>query len=226
MVSPIWNRHVGSVWLENFMQLQLDMEKPVIEVAPGSVNKVGLGMAFYGFRGDVYLVEPCPPALDEIAEKYRQCCWNVFPVNRTLESGLKFLPTNPEAILSNHPLDDMIISKALSDEEIRNLFTDHYEAPVEKTRIVWDGLMSKPAELEKAKEAVVGEWVNAIDTLNPRLVVISQYHSCFFKRNGLEAPDREAYDVLSRLKDRFADKHVPLKSEYIEDKSRWLALRF
>ncbi|MEI6731291.1 MAG: hypothetical protein WCK90_01280, partial [archaeon] len=165
---------------------------------------------------------------DEIAKAYREygCHWNIFPVNRTLESGLPFLPKNPEAILSNHPLDDMILSKSLSDDEIRTLFTDHYEAPVERTKIIWDALMNKPIELERAKTAVVDEWAKAIDTLNPRLVVISQYDSCFFRRNGMEAPDREAYDVLSRLKDRFADNHVPLKSKYIEDKSRWLAFKF
>ena len=221
-----WNSFIGNIWQDIFLQSGLKRQGTLIEIAPGSVNKIGSGLSNYGFNGVLYLVEPNLKSLNSIAEQYRQMLSaKIIPINATLKEAIPSLPKKVNSIISNHPLDDMIIGKYLDEPEFDDLFDDHYDnASAKKTRGLWQRLENS-GRIESIKKSVADEFSKLIAHTNPDQVVISQYESYFFKSNNLTAPDKHAFDVLQMIRSRYSRSSSNLCLErYVEDKDRWLIL--
>jgi len=199
-----WNAYIGSIWANILRQTEIPKKGTLIEVAPGEVNKIGRGLENYGFNGMVYLIEPNSQAIQRIKQSYSQSLnAKIIPIQATLEQSISELPAKVDAILSNHPLDDMIIGKALSQKEFQTFFAAHYTNPVEATIKAWQSLESSPNLLKRAKEKVLQEWENLFKKTSPNIVIISQYRSYFFKKHKILSPDTNAYEVLQELKSRY-----------------------
>ena len=226
MPNQNWNKYIGSIWARLLSNTSLPKQGNIVEIAPGDVNKLGYALSSCKFQGNLYVVEPNARALASIIRQYREALLKarVIPVHHTLREAVDYLPVKP-VIISNHPLDDMIIGKSLgrgSDD----FFSDHYDAPPEKTRVSWQELKAVPGELENAKLSVIGDWMNLFKKVKPRLVVISQYESYFFKNNNIREPDKHGFEVLQKIRKNCADKEIQITDSIneIKDLSRWLAL--
>lgn len=222
-----WNAFIGNIWNSIFEYYKLDKQGKLIEIAPGSVNKVGNGLTKYGFEGNLFVVEPNLKSLVEISDKYKEDLnAKVNPISLSLRDSIPILPIKTNAIVANHPLDDMIIGKFLSKEAFDDLFDDHYKDPLSNnTRGLWEQLEKYPNLLEKYKQEIVGEWVALINQTNPDLVVISQYDSYFFQSNGITSPDKHAFDILNKLKGIYKDSVREINfEENIQDSRKWLVL--
>ena len=108
-----WNAYIGSIWEDIFRKINLKKTGSIIEVAPGSINKIGLGLKNYGFNGKVYIIEPNKKSLDTITNNYKQLLSqsNIIPIRKPLSdiTNNDVPLTSCDALVSNHPLDDMII---------------------------------------------------------------------------------------------------------------------
>jgi len=112
-------KKIGDIWGDLLEHTKIPKDGVVVEIAPGDTPKIGLGLKSYGFYGILYLVEPEPDSMFKLIQKYNQLLPNVtiVPLVYKLEEALIQIPNNPDAVLSNHPLDDMIIGMFLEDEK-------------------------------------------------------------------------------------------------------------
>jgi len=228
-----WNRVIGSIWHNVLLSLEVPRDGVIVEIAPGNVNKIGHGLSDYHFQGTIYLVEPNANVLTSITKQYQRCMpsVNVFPLAMTLEQVISHLPQRADAVITNHPLDDMIIGKSLDDTSFKSYFDDHYDgADADRTKMYWETLVRDKRLLKEIEMEVVNEWDLLIKSLKPKNLVISQYESYFFKVNGITEPDQEAFKVLKEIKGRYernSNSLIPsMLSRMVFDIDRWMFLTF
>lgn len=231
---------VGVTWGRIIASLNLTDDSILMEIAPGHSPKVGFGLllAHPKFCGTIYLIEPDAQALDTITLKYQQMFPSAQIVGQvaTLAFASGLLPpgTCLDAVLANHPLDDMIIGRdfATGSAEYMEYFTGMYqEGATEEQKLLaeasaWHNLEHKrPHDCAHFKREVLADWIHFLNETRPRHIAISQYKSRTLLQYGLEAPDRLAFDVLKNVA-----RELPLMSRRREkilvkqgfDPKRWI----
>jgi len=126
--------------------------------------------------------------LDTIISQYKENLpqANIIPLQATIQDAIPHLPNQISAIVSNHPLDDMIIGKSMDKKHFDDFFDDHYEIPfVERTRDIREILDKKTEDMQKAKRETLEDILALLSHTNPEYVIISQYESHFFKENNI-----------------------------------------
>ena len=147
-----------------------------------------------------------------------------------LQAALKKLPKKPDALVSNHPLDDMVLNEFLTGPKRSEIFDDAESMEsAHAVKKAWDQLTRKDSSATDFHRIVVDQWKDAISTLQPRTLAISQYESGFFQRNGIFAPDRAAFEVLKELKQAFGQTDPFIKKRLSRQRlqaDRWLVVQF
>ena len=207
-----WNGYIGSVWQDVFTQCNMSRFASVVEVAPGGTDKIGLGLQGMGFRGTLFLVEPNAMALQQTVVAYRRLLpdASIVPILAKLDEATSRIGP-VDAIVANHPLDDMLIAESVD----MSFFDDHYAAPAEATDRAWHGAVG----LDRAKRKTVDAWSALVNRCHPSLLAISQYRSHFFRSHGLDAPDRNALEVLSAMSIQWHRRSLRLD---VDEPNRWL----
>jgi len=222
-----WNQFTGAIWEDVFSRYGMQKKSLIVEVAPGKINKIGWGLSRYRFNGKIYIVEPDIKSLKSITNQYKRILKaEIKGVELTLDKCTIALPKKVNAIIANHPLDDMISGKLFTKKGFDKFFGATYKNASFK-RETWKKLDKDKKRVEKAKQEVIDEWCKLIDSTNPDLVVIAQYESWFFKLNHIPQPDKHAFDVLQAIKKKYKKYSLNMKNKYyIEDSRRWLILKF
>jgi len=213
-----WNAYIGDIWARVLQSLDFKKDGVIVEVAPGGTDKIGRGLRQIGWAGTMYVVEPHKDSLEKTCAAYSVLLPDatIHPVMATLENAS--LPQRYDAIVANHPLDDMIIGTTLKGDDFAEFFTDHYASPPSKTTLFWN---KKRPFLSSALDRTVDAWSAVIP--RAKLTVIAQYKSEFFSANGITEPDYFAYKALRRLSARF-NGTTPSPTNGIQDKERWLVI--
>jgi hypothetical protein len=226
-----WNDYIGGIWAHVLSRAGLPRDGTVVEIAPGETDKIGRGLKTLGFRGTLFLVEPHREALGKAFHAYQQVLPDarIIPIARTLGQALPLLPRRPDAVVANHPLDDMVVGSWLSHAEFDRFFRDHYErADPPLTRRTWQALASRPSALERAKRSTLQEWEAMVRALSPQRLILSQYDSHFFRQHHIRFADAAGKSVLDRLRSKFADRDATSDLQLkglIEQPTRWLLVR-
>lgn len=184
-----------------------------------------------GFSGTLYIIEPEESALDAVTKAYQKILKNckIIPIQKTMEEAIAYLPKKVDAILANHPLDDMILGNSLNHESFSSYFGAKFGTDAERTKFLWGKLEENETLLEKLKSDLVSSWKKLIESTNPRFVAISQYISYYFRKNAILAPDDNALDVLTRIRRLYPkndDKKIINSIEaYNADMFHWIVLK-
>ncbi|NCN86793.1 hypothetical protein GW932_03090 [archaeon] len=228
-IERVWNNYIGNIWYNLFVFFNLSKEGILVEIAPGEVNKIGLGLSKYNFSGTIYLVDICKNSLKKVVRKYKYSMPHakIIPLCIPFGECFNYLPSKIDMLVSNHPLDDLIIGKSMSKKKINNFFSNHSNLLVSKTKKLWLDFESSKLNSLKIKRSVFDDWKNIIKKINPSFVIISQYESYFFKKNNLLSPDKHAFDILKKLRKFYYDKEVCMKGkiENLIEYKRWLVLK-
>jgi len=223
-----WNKFIGDIWFEVITNINLSKKSIIVELAPGKENKIGLGLSKYGFKGEIYLVEPNKRALTYIARQYRKelPSAKIFTLPLKLKDAIPLLPKKVDAIVSNHPLDDLLVGKFLGSN-FGEYFDKIYNTPDMKTRYFWKEILRRPKKIKSAKKQIINEFLKLIKRTSPSFVAISQYKSYLFQTNMMKEPDEQAFGILKKLRALFISKErkdIIYSIKDIKEKERWLIL--
>ncbi|MBP7848240.1 hypothetical protein KA013_03435 [Patescibacteria group bacterium] len=86
-------------------------------------------MANYGFEGTLYVIEPDATALEVLLAKYKKIlpAAHLIGIAKPLHEAKEILrDVHIDALLANHPLDDMVVANTLDSKEFVNLFEVEY----------------------------------------------------------------------------------------------------
>jgi hypothetical protein len=243
-----WDEFVGEKYAKNFRKLQISNQATIVEVGPGSVSKVGLGLKQFGlgidkdkgFEGTIIIIEPESKALEALAKQYQELMPNakIVKINLTLDKALE--PGGEiekydhiDLVVGNHPLDDFISGKSFkSQEELINFFTDHYEgAEAKKTAHHWEKIAKDVNGRMKVYRDTVDEWKKIIQKADN--VILSAYDSHFFSSHEQALPSIRHADVfaqraLKEIRESLVETHKInslKKDDVIQHPAMWISAK-
>jgi hypothetical protein len=207
----VWDSYVASIWHKLLSHLIPHQLSTVIEVAPGTSTKIGEALKSSDFTGTLYIIEPDKHALARITKRYSELLPNavLIPLNHSLTDSLGYLPINPDAILSSHPLDDMILACAPQLTEGKSLFSWTVNPTTQLSSEFldhWNALQITPGAIEVIKNKVAKQWVTMHHTIKPKSIIISQYSSATLAMHNLQNLNQHATQLLNHLKKQFGTK--------------------
>ncbi|MBY0405766.1 MAG: hypothetical protein K2X66_17820 [Cyanobacteria bacterium] len=203
----LWDDYMGNVWFQLFQRIQLSPQGTVMEVAPGATLKISKALSLLHFSGTFYVVEPHPEVSQVVFEKAKV----LLPQAKIILIQENFnqvsLNTPIDAIFANHPFDDFITAYGaillLGEDVLNRLFQDiSMESPstVELLQSTWQQLSESPLQLEEIKCTIQKEWHDFIYRHQPESVLVSQYLSSYFEKNGLDIINVHAQELFKRIK--------------------------
>jgi hypothetical protein len=205
-----WDEFMGHIWHGILSSLDFKKESCVIDIAPGSSIKLGAALAQSGYCGNLYVVDASAEALDALKKKYAvllphaQIHWLCGPLKEQVVN----LPQQPDYILANHIIDDMILAACGTPHEHQKNFSwaSAYEhAPVPAFEKSWRRILADPALLSSSQKIVEEELTGVIRSLNPRCVILNQYPSSTLYDHGLGAVNDHAFSVFMALQKAFGE---------------------
>lgn len=217
---PNWPQYLAKIWASALRNSHLQNGQTLIEIAPGGTDKIASALNLMSFTGKIILIEPEIKALHDSATAYRKLLpnCNIMELQATAGQAVRLGVTSTDFVVANHPLDDMILGNALSQQDAAILFNDHYNKSVEATKCQW--LSLTPQKLHLAQAAVVSEWQSLRSIA--KQVVMSQYESFFFSQNNFSLPNRFAFGLMKYMRNSFLRNEKPLQID-VENPAMWLA---
>ena len=229
--DPIdWIQFAGSIWVNVLKTIPISQNATIVEVAPGRASKIGTALRELNFRGTIYIVEPHLETMNEIVANYQKLLpqAKVVGIPRILKEAIPILPKRPDALISNHPLDDMIAAASLTKLEANEYAGEvnrYRNAEMSEIEAVWSRIASSRDLERRLVEEVASEWQNAIQILDPSYTIVSQYTSPRHTSGPLLAADRLGNYCLQELKRRFPSNQFARRNELLEvghDPDRWM----
>jgi hypothetical protein len=230
-LDDAWDRRIGTIWAQILHLHAVDPVGDIAEVGPGFALKIGLGLKEYGFRGSLYVVEPNDRVNEWIIPRYRELLpsAHVIPVPSRLRSAASGLPTQLDALLMNHLLDDLVLDAVTPEGQRGAIFGKmHRGSPCRAdVRRAWQRLAVDPVKLAAASQTVIDDICFLCLRTHPKLIGISQYPSWSQVQGGLEVVDEMAAPLLRQLKRHLPQAITgahPRLLRFGEKEPRWLVL--
>lgn len=187
--ADCWNEVVGCVWARMMRIHRVDPMGTVVEIGPGFADKIARGLAAIHFRGLLVLVEPNKMASAWALERYRKLLpkAHVMVVHRPMPDGKILRGRAVDALLSNHILDDFILNASIEPELGNQIFAQMRPgSPCSSAFVgIWRGLLANPEGLEEQMTLVSKDFVQYVQQIQPRMVLLNQYSSWRHKRHDL-----------------------------------------
>lgn len=208
-----WDAYMAEVWHSIFLTLQMTKNANVVEVGPGNSIKVALALKKLDFTGNIHLIDPIAEVLAESEVLYKKILpdANIYPIHATLEDVVNSSLQRTDYIVSNHPIDDMIIATTQPKDKLRALFdwtAIEHEQMIPISHENWSKLAVDTTKLQSLQRSICEEWYHAIDVLKPRYCVISQYASSTLKNNGMDGLNAQAKMILGEMRSHYVDSLI------------------
>ncbi|MDP3999263.1 MAG: cyclic nucleotide-binding domain-containing protein [bacterium] len=206
---------VSYIWQRLLQENPIPVNGVVVEVAPGYEKKIGDALALIGFTGTVILIEPDSSAAAHVEKLYKQ----ILP-RASVKLVRKFLqdvqigqdiPSRVDALLSNHPFDDMAVAFAMRGKE-PSLFSKEREAGWEvppSIKKLYDSVSNR--DYIHGVLATIVLWKDFVQKLKPDLFIISQYPSQKLALKQLTKRQNSGFIVIELMRDYYENY---LKQQY------------
>jgi hypothetical protein len=189
--SSTWNKDLGLAWANMFQSQQLDPTGTVLEIGPGFTDKIAFGLAAFGFRGRVILVDPSETARCWAVARYRQLLpqAEVISLRDPLPESTALKGESIDAVVSNHIFDDLLLNAVVPRTTSLRIFSAmHPDLPCSSLFLeTWKHLLSEPTRLEMLVIRIADEILEYLDSVQPNLVVLNHYLSWRHSQCGLGA---------------------------------------
>jgi len=203
IIAVPWARQIGAVWAQILEAQDLPRDGVVIELAPGVSPKLGFALEAIGFRGRLHVVDASRIASQCIVEAYRRIMPSatVHAVVARIASAPAQLPTQCDALVLNHALDDLILGYSLSTGEFDALFDNWAASPpsINRVRGYWQRAKRRRNELARCADRVHDDLIRIAAHCRPRVIILGEYRSWIHETYQLDEPDRHARVLAQRL---------------------------
>ncbi len=209
---------VSGIWRQLLMENQVPLDGTIVEVAPGYETKIGDALALLEFKGTVVLIEPDQAAASSVLQAYQKLLPQatvkaVAKLLQDVEIG-KDIPAHVDALVANHPFDDMVIASALRADP--SFFSGEREAGTTVTpqaKELYDQASDK--DYIHGILATLVVWKDLVQKLKPAVLIVSQYPSHKLELKGLIKRQNSGFIVIDLLRD-FYENYL---AERYQDKS-------
>lgn len=199
-VDPEWEWYIGEIY-HKLIARNCKKYNTVVEFAPGYRYKIGYALSKYNFAGTIYLIDSNINVINYVVEKYKTLLPNasIVGINKNLTDSISLLPEKIDLFLSNHSIDDMIISEYLNKTTQKEIFNNE-DLSKELLLKKWAELNTKKKILETIKSNVFNEFKLFFSKIETDLIIMSQYKSNEYFVNNDNFADDITRDLFLKIK--------------------------
>ena len=199
VADPEWEWYIGELFYKLIASFAPSSFASVVEFAPGFRYKIGNALAKLNFSGTLYVIDSNPGVIRYVLEKYEALLPNasLIGINKSLNDAASNLPSDVDLFLSNHSIDDMIISLSADNSSVDRIFNDD---PNAQSLLVqaWEKLSKEPLLIPQISKDVIGDFTQLFEKVRTKFVIMSQYRSNDYLQNDIASTITN--DVFLRLK--------------------------
>jgi len=117
IADPEWEWYIGQLYYQLIKSFYDQKINCVVELAPGFRHKIADALKEINFSGTLYVIDYSSDVLEYIKDKYKSILPNakIVCINKKFEDCLELIPDKIDLFLSNHSIDDLIISNYSSN---------------------------------------------------------------------------------------------------------------
>jgi len=200
--------NITEVWYNLLIKLKLQKDATIVELAPGFKSKIGRAVAQHNHTGKYHLIEPNDSARENVLSEYKHLLQGNINAHancfQQIQIG-KELQTRPNFLLANHALDDIVLAKATSPDDLCTFFSmNSGPERIERTRELWNQISS--AKLNQYIYEAAKDLQEFIEKLRPKITILSHYESKTLTENSILRPTVVGNKVSELLYRQFQRK--------------------
>ncbi len=198
-----WEWYIGQLYYQLIKNLYKKKIKCVVELAPGFRHKIADALKEFDFDGTIYIIDYSNDVLNYVKSKYKEILpkAKIICINKKFEESLDLIPKNIDLFLSNHSIDDLIIS-SYSNEEYNE--ESNNELLYNDLLILWEKLYHDLSSVKKITSEIVRVFNELFTGKNIELVIMSQYKSNSYflgKSNYMDEIVENCFNYIKSLTD-------------------------
>lgn len=194
-----WEWYIGQLFGRLIEKVHNKKIENVVELAPGYRYKVAYGLKEFNFKGNIYVIDTNQDVLEYIKEKYSKILpeANVICINKTFDDCLEDIPKEFDLFLSNHSIDDMIISEFMEKVYTINLGNDEFKDIVLDA---WKKLGKDKKMIEQIINHVYSSFKYFFSNKKIETIIISQYKSNLYFKDKFAEMDEITENCFNKIK--------------------------
>lgn len=194
---------LGKLWAALLKPFKLDATSTIIDLCPGAIPKIELGLARLGFCGSLDIIDKSQSAIADF-QKFMGFINPPFSFSTSCTS-IDEIPSEKKysCILANHILDDILLDLASEKEalSIANVYADEY-----CFRQVWNKIMANDVwYTSRATELLLNVFSKISATGS--IVVWAEYESYVNRALNLDDATLFTRKLFEKIQDKLSEKY-------------------
>lgn len=199
IADPEWEWYIGKLYsklINDFINYDVET---VVELAPGFRHKIANALSNIEFTGTLYVIDSSKDVLDYVIEKYKEFIPNakIITINCNFEEAIDKLPNNIDLFLTNHSIDDMIISEY---SNIKYNLDINDESLNKNLLQMWSDLYNDNIKRKQISHHIYLLFKKLLDEKEVKYSIISQYKSNSYFLGKSSLIDEITCECFNRVK--------------------------
>ena len=195
-----WEWYIGQLFSRIIKNVNKTNIKNVVEIAPGFRYKIAYALKETNFNGNLYVIDINTEVLKYVNEKYKLLLPNVkiICINKEFKNAFNDIPEKIDLLLSNHCIDDMIISEYMQNYYNKNLNSENFRDMLTKA---WIELGREPIKINQISNGVFLTFKNFFSNKKINTIIISQYKSNLYFKDKFKEMDEITEQCFNKIKE-------------------------
>lgn len=195
-----WEWYIGQLFSKIIKNVNNSNIKNVVEIAPGFRYKVAYALKDINFSGNLYIIDINTEVLEYVNEKYRLLLPNakIICINKEFEKAFKDVPNEFDLLLSNHCIDDMIISEYMQNYYNKNLKNINFKDMLTQA---WIELGKDNIRANEISNKVFSTFNKFFSSKEIGTIIISQYKSNLYFKDKFKEMDQITEKCFNKIKE-------------------------
>ena len=195
-----WEWYIGQLFSRIIKNVNKTNIKNVVEIAPGFRYKIAYALKETNFNGNLFVIDTNTDVLKYVNEKYKLLLPNakIICINKEFKNAFNDIPEEFDLLLSNHCIDDMIISEYMQNYYNKNLNSGNFKNMLTKA---WIELGKEPIKIDEISNRVFLAFKSFFSDKKIGTIIMSQYKSNLYFKNKFKEMDEITEQCFNKIKD-------------------------
>ena len=165
--------------------------------------KIAYALKEIKFKGNLYIIDTNTEVLEYVKEKYKMLIpeTKIICINKNFEDAFNDVPNDFDLLLSNHCIDDMIISEFMQHYYNKNLNNDNFKDMLTEA---WIELGKDKTKIDEISNKVFSTFEKFFLAKKIGTVIVSQYKSNLYFKEEFKEMDEITESCFNRIKQLIA----------------------
>ena len=204
-----WEWYIGQLFSKIIENVKKTNIENIVELAPGFRYKIAYALKNINFNGNLYVIDENSEVIEYVRKKYKELLTNVkiICINKEFKESFNDIPDDIDLFLSNHCVDDMIISNYMQNFYNKNLNNENFKDMLTAS---WIELEKDKLKVNEISNEVFSTFKNLFSCKKIDTIIMSQYKSNLYFKESFKEMDEITKKCFKKIK-----KLVVMDEKYI-----------